>query len=102
MAPHTQIRPCDTIIGTHTPPAWDTLGQVLRLAAADGVRGIVSFVDPVTRHRIDGALVFPGHLGIIYQAANFTCTGRGTGPNAVAAQRRVGAVTSPIGEGPLS
>jgi hypothetical protein len=54
------------------------IGQILRSAAADGVRGIVSFADPVARTRPDGAVVFPGHLGIIYQVANFTYTGRGT------------------------
>lgn len=54
------------------------IGQLLRLAASDGNRGIVSFADPMARPRIDGGLMFPGHLGIIHQAAGFIYTGRST------------------------
>lgn len=46
------------------------LARCFRLAAAEGVRGVVSFSDPVPRLRADGSVVMPGHVGIIYQASN--------------------------------
>jgi len=46
-------------------------------AALRGIRGVVSFADPVPR-RVAGDVVFPGHVGIIYQARNAIYTGRGT------------------------
>jgi len=54
------------------------LGRVFRLAGREGVRGVVSFSDPVARHNTAGGLVFPGHVGIVYQSANATYAGRGT------------------------
>jgi hypothetical protein len=45
--------------------------------SASGVRGVVSFADPVPR-RIAGRTVFPGHYGTTYQAASAQLTGRGT------------------------
>ncbi|MBI4496629.1 MAG: hypothetical protein HY689_01860 [Chloroflexi bacterium] len=54
------------------------LGQVFRLAAGEGIRGVVSFSDPVARHDATGRLVFPGHIGVIYQATNAVYAGRGT------------------------
>lgn len=54
------------------------LAQVFRLAAREGVRGVVSFSDPVARRDAAGRLVFPGHLGVIYQASNAIYAGRGT------------------------
>lgn len=44
------------------------LARVFAQAAETGMRGIVSFADPVPR-RVDGRLLFPGHVGTIYQAA---------------------------------
>ena len=46
--------------------------------AAIGVRGVVSFSDPLQRTTHAGTIVMPGHVGTIYQALNFTYTGRGT------------------------
>lgn len=46
-------------------------------AAATGVRGVVSFADPVPR-LVGGEVLFPGHVGTIYQASNATLCGRGT------------------------
>lgn len=46
-------------------------------AAARGARGIVSFADPVPRV-VDGTVLFPGHVGTIYQATNAELCGRGT------------------------
>jgi hypothetical protein len=54
------------------------LAEVRRLAAARGVRGIVSFSDPLPRTTIDGTQVKPGHIGLIYQVSSATYTGRGT------------------------
>jgi hypothetical protein len=55
--------------------------RALRLAAERGVRGVVTFADPQPRWRTTGPrpeLIKPGHVGIVYQACNFTYTGRGT------------------------
>lgn len=46
-------------------------------AAAHGIRGVVSFADPVPRI-VDGQVLFPGHVGTIYQASNAILCGRGT------------------------
>lgn len=54
------------------------LARCFERAARDGLRGVVSFSDPLPRRSTDGRVVFPGHLGIIYQASNATYTGRGT------------------------
>lgn len=40
-----------------------------------GVRGVVSFSDPVARRLSSGLLVMPGHVGTIYQATNGIYTG---------------------------
>lgn len=45
-------------------------------AATQGVRGVVSFADPVPRRRPDGTLLFPGHIGTVYQALNARYCGR--------------------------
>lgn len=41
-----------------------------------GVRGVVSFADPVPRRAADGTVLAPGHVGIIYQAAGAAYAGR--------------------------
>ncbi len=43
-----------------------------------GYAGVVSFADPVPRTSISGEVVFPGHLGTIYQASNAVYAGLGT------------------------
>ncbi len=40
-----------------------------------GLRGVVSFSDPLPRLTADGRLVCPGHVGTIYQATNARYTG---------------------------
>jgi hypothetical protein len=42
-----------------------------------GVRGVVAFADPVPRH-VGGRIVFPGHRGSLYLAANAAYLGRAT------------------------
>ena len=41
------------------------------------VRGVLSTSDPAPRSTIDGEVVFPGHLGLIYQGHNAAYIGRG-------------------------
>jgi hypothetical protein len=52
------------------------LGQVFAAAAREGLRGVVSFADPVVRRAADGRLVMPGHAGLIYQAKGAEALGR--------------------------
>jgi len=54
------------------------LGQVCRMAADRGTRGLVSFSDLLPRHLADGTVIMPGHVGTMYQASNAVYTGRGT------------------------
>lgn len=66
------------------------LAQVWRQAAAAGLRGIVTFADPLQRQRTiadvdeDGQpttrieTITPGHVGVIYQATNAVSLGRST------------------------
>ncbi|MDP9388690.1 MAG: hypothetical protein M3Q48_12455 [Actinomycetota bacterium] len=51
------------------------LAAVFAEAAAAGVRGVVAFADPVPRV-LEGRLLFPGGIGIIYQASNAVFAGR--------------------------
>lgn len=44
----------------------------------EGLRGVVSFADPVPRQSADGTMTTPGHVGTIYQAFNGLYLGRGT------------------------
>src|SRR5262245_12097836 len=53
------------------------LGRCLRFLGAQGMQGVVSFSDPVPRTTAAGRLVFPGHIGTIYQASNAVYLGRG-------------------------
>ncbi|WP_009998753.1 hypothetical protein [Streptomyces clavuligerus] len=58
------------------------VAAALRLAAGHGVRGVVTYADPVARLRTlpDGRTAGSprGHLGVIYQALSATYTGRST------------------------
>jgi hypothetical protein len=46
----------------------------------DGIAGVVSFSDPVPRRdTTTGQVVFPGHVGTIYQASSAIYTGRSKG-----------------------
>jgi hypothetical protein len=54
------------------------VAQVFRLAAKTGIRGVVSFSDPVARYDSGGNMTMPGHIGIVYQALNATHVGRST------------------------
>lgn len=52
------------------------LARCFALLRELGYTGIVSFSDPVRRTAVDGRVVFPGHVGTIYQATNATYLGR--------------------------
>lgn len=54
------------------------LARCFELLRHRGVEGVVSFSDPMARRRADGAVVFPGHVGTIYQASNALYLGRAT------------------------
>jgi hypothetical protein len=53
------------------------LARCFESLTALGVRGVIAFADPVPRE-VGGALLFPGHVGIIYQASNSVYCGRAT------------------------
>lgn len=42
----------------------------------DGIEGVISYSDPMPRERADGAVVTPGHVGIVYQALSAEYAGR--------------------------
>lgn len=52
------------------------VARALELLRRDGYAGVVSFSDPVPRRTATGALVMPGHRGVVYQALSAVYTGR--------------------------
>src|SRR6266576_1562330 len=52
------------------------LARCFEALREDGFRGIVSHSDPVPRRRRDGSILYPGHIGTIYQASNAVYAGR--------------------------
>jgi hypothetical protein len=52
------------------------ISQAHRCLRRLGIAGVVSFSDPVPRDNLGGRVVFPGHIGGIYQAASAIYTGR--------------------------
>ena len=52
------------------------LARCFELARHDGFEALVAHSDPEPRANADGVLVFPGHLGTIYQATNAVYCGR--------------------------
>lgn len=54
------------------------LGRAFEQLRHAGLCGVVSFSDPVPRLDGSGRQVFPGHVGVIYQAHNGAYLGRGT------------------------
>lgn len=53
------------------------LARVFALLRREGIQGVISFSDPVSRSTAAGEVVTPGHVGTIYQAFNGTYLGRG-------------------------
>lgn len=54
------------------------LARCFDLLRRQGIQGVLSMSDPTPRTAIDGRVVFPGHLGTIYQAHNARYLGLGT------------------------
>lgn len=54
------------------------IARAFEILRARGYAGVLSFADPVPRRSAAGEIVFPGHLGTIYQATNAIYTGRAT------------------------
>jgi hypothetical protein len=54
------------------------ISRCLDLLRAEGLRGVVTFSDPMPRTSIEGRVIFGRHVGRIYQATNATYLGRGT------------------------
>ena len=54
------------------------IARMFELAARAGVRGVVSFADPVARTDVNNNTIFVGHIGVIYMASNAQYLGRGT------------------------
>ncbi len=52
------------------------LARVFEQARREGFAAVVAHSDPEARTTADGKVVFPGHLGTIYQATNATYCGR--------------------------
>lgn len=52
------------------------VARCLRLLKAEGIRGVVSFSDPVPRTAVDGRVIMPGHVGTVYQALSAAIRGR--------------------------
>lgn len=53
------------------------LARAFDVLRAAGIRGVVSFSDPTPRTDAAGRVIFPGHVGTIYQAHNARFLGRG-------------------------
>ena len=53
------------------------LARTFAALRAEDFAGVLSFCDPAPRRTADGAPVFPGHIGVIYQAHNAVYLGRG-------------------------
>lgn len=81
LRPFSQSVECSRFVLLPECPAnsesW-FLARCFRALLSDGVRGVVSFADPVPRRTACGDLVMPGHVGTIYAATNAVYTGRAT------------------------
>ena len=54
------------------------VARVFAQARERGIRGVVSFSDPVPRTTLAGEIILPGHVGIVYQALGAVYAGRST------------------------
>ncbi|MFE9127340.1 hypothetical protein ACFYOF_18305 [Streptomyces sp. NPDC007148] len=81
LRPYTESLVCARFVLLDECPgnseSW-FLARCFDALLADGVRGVVSFADPVPRRTASGVLVMPGHAGTIYAATNAVYAGRAT------------------------
>lgn len=54
------------------------VARCLELLRREGLAGVVSFSDPEPRVAGGGSVLFPGHIGTVYQALGAVYTGRGS------------------------
>jgi hypothetical protein len=81
LAPyHESLELGRLVLADQVPANAETwfLARVWELARRRGLRGVVMFSDPIARCTLAGDIVFPGHVGVIYQAASTLALGRGT------------------------
>jgi hypothetical protein len=83
------VLPCDRLEGVElgrlvlldsvlaNAESW-MIARTFELLRREGIRGVVSFSDPVPRTNATGERIFPGHLGFIYRATNASYNGRST------------------------
>ena len=66
------------VLGEEEPANSETffLARSFEIQRRDGAEGIVSFSDPLARTSADGATVFAGHIGTIYQAKSAVYVGQ--------------------------
>ncbi|MFB8290197.1 Mom family adenine methylcarbamoylation protein [Kitasatospora purpeofusca] len=81
LQPYVESVECSRFVLTDACPAnsesW-FLARCFDELLVHGVRGVVSFADPVPRRDASGTLVAVGHVGTIYQATNAVYMGRAT------------------------
>lgn len=84
----TNVFPCDRldaielgrfVLLDEVPGNGETwmLARCFELLRKVGIRGVVSFSDPMPRRSLKGEVVLPGHVGTIYAAHNGIYMGRG-------------------------
>ncbi|MFD3920180.1 hypothetical protein [Streptomyces sp. NPDC058595] len=81
LQPYVESVECSRFVLLDEVPAnaesW-FLARAFEELLAAGVRGVVSFADPVPRRTAAGDLITVGHIGTIYQASNAMYAGRAT------------------------
>ncbi|MFI6658036.1 hypothetical protein ACIBL8_21235 [Streptomyces sp. NPDC050523] len=81
LVPYVESLECSRFVLLDECPAnsesW-FLARTFEALLTRGVRGVVSFADPVPRRSDSGALIAVGHVGTIYQASNAAYCGRAT------------------------
>ncbi|WP_053084676.1 hypothetical protein [Streptomyces viridochromogenes] len=81
LRPYTESLVCSRFVLLDECPgnseSW-FLANCLNHLLARGVRGVVSFADPVPRRTASGVLVMPGQVGTIYAATNAVYASRAT------------------------
>jgi len=81
LTPYVESLECSRFVLIDECPAnsesW-FLARCFEMLLAAGIRGVVSFADPVPRRNAVGEVIAAGHVGTIYQASNAIYTGRGT------------------------
>ncbi|MEV0732330.1 hypothetical protein [Polymorphospora sp. NPDC050346] len=79
LTPGTESLECGRFVLAEDEPgnteSWFD-ARCRELLLARGVRAVLSFADPVPRYTSTGRVIFPGHVGYIYQAGEYKRAGR--------------------------